>query len=158
MLPNTLLNALLIAALLLTPAAGPEAWLPPLGSPLRVSGPYRPPPTLYASGHRGIDMPAVPGDEARSPVAGVVSFVGKVADRHVLSIRVDARTVVSVEPVEQLAGGLVEGEAIERGQPIGTVAEGGHCLAECVHLGVRVDDEYVNPLRYFYSRPVLLPL
>lgn len=147
----------LVAALPAELAGSREFWLPPLDSPLQVSGPYRPPPTPYASGHRGIDLPASPGDEVRAPVAGAVSFVGKVADRHVLSIRVDSRTVVSFEPVEQPDGGLAEGDAVTRGQPIGQVAEGGHCLVECLHLGVRVDDEYVNPLQYFYARPVLLP-
>lgn len=93
----------------------------------------------------------------RAPVAGVVSFVGKVADRHVLSIRVDSRTVVSFEPIQQAGGGLAEGDGVARGQSIGEVAQGGHCLAECLHLGVRVDDDYVNPLRYFFARPVLLP-
>ncbi|KIP53793.1 hypothetical protein SD72_00965 [Leucobacter komagatae] len=65
---------------------------------------------------------------------------------------------MSFEPVEQPAGGLAEGDEVVRGQSIGEVAQGGHCLAECLHLGVRVDDEYVNPLQYFYARPVLLPL
>ena len=147
----------LTAALPAASAGGREYWLPPLESPLQVSGEYRPPPTPYASGHRGIDLPAAPGDGARAPVAGTVSFVGRVADRHVLSIRVDSRTVVSFEPLEQAGNGLAAGDAVARGQAIGQVAEGGHCLAECLHLGVRVDDAYVNPLQYFYSLPVLLP-
>jgi hypothetical protein len=28
---------------------------------------------------------------------------------------------------------------------------------ECIHLGVRVDGDYVNPLRYFLGRPRLVP-
>ncbi|GAA1318055.1 M23 family metallopeptidase [Leucobacter albus] len=164
--PDTLSAAVPAGALAAAPvaalagAAAPArrgAWLPPLGPPLSVSGPYRPPPSPYAPGHRGIDLPASPGGRALAPVSGVVSFVGPVADRHVLSIRVDARTVVSFEPLEQAESGLAEGDAVERGQAIGVLAEGGHCLAECLHLGVRVDDAYVNPLRYFYDRPVLLP-
>ncbi|KAM9863868.1 hypothetical protein ACI1US_00217 [Leucobacter sp. BZR 635] len=139
------------------PTVPPERWLPPLGPPLAVSGPYLPPPTPYAAGHRGIDIPGRPGESALAPVAGTVSFVGKVADRQVLSIRVDARTVVSFEPLEQGESGLAEGDSVVRGQIIGETGEGGHCLAECLHLGVRVDDEYVNPLRYFSERPVLLP-
>lgn len=86
-----------------------------------------------------------------------MSFVGQVADRHVLSVRVDSRTVVSFEPIEQADAALAEGAQVLPRQPLGIVAEGGHCLDECLHLGVRVDDEYVNPLRYFLGKPVLLP-
>ena len=138
-------------------ALNTQYWLPPLGDTLQVSGPYRPPPTPYASGHRGIDLPARPGANVYAPVGGVVSFVGKVADRHVLSVRVDDSTVVSFEPIEQAGEGLTEGAQVLPKQQIGVVADGGHCLDECLHIGVRVDDEYVNPLRYFLAKPVLLP-
>lgn len=130
-------------------------WLPPLGVPLDVSGPYRAPPHRYGSGHRGIDLVARPGDAVIAPEAGSVTFVGTVVDRGVVSIRVDEHTVYSLEPVSST---LAVGDAVASGGVIGEVAGGGHCLAECVHLGVRVDDEYVNPLRYFLRRPVLLPL
>lgn len=140
-------------------AAKGARWLPPFGSPLEISGPYKPPATRYGSGHRGIDLPAAPGDTPRAPVAGIVSFVGTVADRAVLSIQVDDRTVVSFEPLEQPEdeGALKKGDTVARGQQLGIVADGGHCYAECLHLGVRVNGEYVNPLRYFYAAPVLLP-
>lgn len=135
-----------------------ERWLPPLGSPLRVSGPYFAPPGPYASGHRGIDLPTSPGAAVVAPTAGTVTFAGKVVDRGVLSIRVDPRTVLSLEPIERDAQGLLtEGDFVERGQTLGVVASGGHCLAECLHLGVRVDGGYVNPRRYFFDKPVLLP-
>lgn len=133
----------------------PALWHPPLGLPFRVSTPYRAPPTPYAAGHRGIDFPAAAGDGVLAPVSGTVSFVGVVVDRPVLSIRVDLRTVVSLEPVE--APGLVEGDAVVRGRPLGAVASGGHCDAVCVHLGVRIDGAYVNPMGFFVEKPVLLP-
>jgi len=37
------------------------------------------------------------------------------------------------------------------------VTAGGHCRTECLHLGARVDDAYVNPMRFFRGRPVLVP-
>lgn len=133
-------------------------WLPPLGPPLRISGPYLAPPGPYASGHRGIDLPAQPGALVVAPVAGTVSFVGMVADRGVLSIRVDDRTVVSLEPIVAVdPATAAEGDTVERGEQIGVVATGGHCLAECMHLGVRVDGAYVHPRRYFFDQPILLP-
>ena len=133
----------------------PLRWAPPLGAPLRIAQPYRPPPTPYAAGHRGIDLPAVSGNTVSAPAHGVVSFVGKVVDREVISVRVDARTVVSLEPVN--AEGVAEGDAVSRSEPLGEVSTGGHCGAECLHLGVRVDGEYVNPMRFFAGRPILLP-
>lgn len=136
-------------------AAHPDPlWLPPFGAPLIVSGPYRAPPSPYASGHRGIDMPAVPGATVQAPAAGTVTFVGRVVDRDTVTIRADTRTLYSVEPVTSQ---LTVGDTVAAGSVLGIVASGGHCAAECAHLGVRVDDEYVSPLRYLLGVPVLLP-
>lgn len=152
-----------IAALLGSPlgtspslASGSEAlWLPPLGFPLQVTTPYDLPHGPYRAGHRGIDLPASPGDAVRAPADGTVSFSGNVVDRRVLSIRTDARTVVSFEP---LSSELQPGDAVARGQSIGVVGDGGgHCDGNCLHLGVRVDGAYVNPLRFLMPRAELVP-
>lgn len=134
-------------------------WLPPLHTPFTVTGPYASPPHPYASGHRGIDLRASPGASVAAPSFGTVSFAGNVAGRGVISVRVDERTVVSIEPVVSELG---EGDDVRSGDVLGTVGTGGHCVgddgtAECIHLGVRVDGAYVNPLRYFFGRPRLLP-
>ncbi|GAB2570076.1 M23 family metallopeptidase [Leucobacter ruminantium] len=153
--PAPLLAALLTPLLALTASApGAERWAPPLGRALEVSGPYRAPVHDYASGHRGIDLPAVPGEAVLAPVSGTVSFAGPVVDRGVVSIRLDTDTVVSIEPV---AAEVATGASVRRGERIGAVSSGGHCLAECVHVGVRVEGAYVNPMRFFANRPVLLP-
>lgn len=135
-----------------------ELWLPPLGDPIRVSTPFSMPNGPYRAGHRGIDLLTRVGDRLRSPAAGTVSFSGTVVDRPVLSIRIDSRTVISLEPVET---DLREGDAVGRGEIIGTVAAGpvagDHCATTCVHFGVRVDGAYVNPLRFLRPRPELLP-
>lgn len=136
------------------PSRGDTLWLPPFGAPLHVTGAYRPPPTPYTAGHRGIDIPAVPGSVLAAPAPGTVEFVGVVVDRGTLTIRVDADTVYSWEPI---ASTLSVGDQLVAGAPLGTAARGGHCATECVHLGVRVRGEYVSPLRYLLGRPVLLP-
>lgn len=153
--PKLLAHAL-IGMLLVLGSVVPR-WFPPLDGPLHVSGPYQAPPTPYATGHRGIDLPARPGEQVFAPVSGVVSFAGRVVDRQVLSIRIDARTVVTLEPLELLDVGLEAGDLVHRGEEIGAAGSGGHCASECVHLGVRVDGAYVNPMRYFFAKPVLLP-
>lgn len=134
--------------------AGAGLWLPPLGRPLRVSAAYALPNGLYNAGHRGIDLTAASGAIVRSPATGIVSFIGTVVDRPVVSIRVDAHTVLSLEPV---SSELHAGDAVARGAELGAVDAGGHCAAACLHIGARVDGAYVNPLRFLRARPVLLP-
>lgn len=144
-------DALATAPLRTSPS---ELWIPPIGHQLTVSGPYLEPPTPYTSGHRGIDLPAGPGISVRAPASGTVSFVGKIVDRGVVSVRVDDRLVFSLEP---MTSELRAGDAVQRGDFLGTVSGGGHCLEECLHVGVRVGEDYVNPLRYFQGRPKLRP-
>lgn len=143
-----------ILALLLSTGASVALWLPPFGPPLQVSEGYNLSRGPYAAGHRGIDLPAAEGEAVLAPADGVVTFSGTVVDRPVLSIMVDARTVVSFEAV---TSELQPGEAVARGQLLGTLATGGHCRAECLHLGARIDGAYVNPMRFFRGRPVLVP-
>lgn len=159
------LSAMLLLAAGTEPSPGPdtvarssadasELWYPPLGHPLRISAVYSLPNGPYRAGHRGVDFPAIPEQPVLAPAAGTVTFSGTVVDRPVVSIRVDERTVVSLEPV---ASPLREGETVSRGERIGEVSAGGHCTAGCLHLGVRRDHHYVNPLRFFRPKPVLLP-
>ena len=129
-------------------------WLPPVGYTLEVATPFRAPAHRYAAGHRGFDLAALPGEAAFSPASGTVTFVGKVVDREVISVRINEATVLSLEPV---ASGLSAGDTVVRGDVLGEIASGGHCAAQCVHLGVRVDDWYVNPMRFFRDKPRLLP-
>lgn len=138
-----------------SPTTFTELWLPPTGHALRVQAAFSLPNGPYQAGHRGIDVPAEVGAEVRAPTGGTVSFAGWVVNRPVVSIRVDEQTVISLEPVE--ADVVVQGDTVSRGQTIGSVSQGGHCEQGCVHLGVRVDGDYVNPMRYFRPRPVLLP-
>ncbi|MFV0435627.1 MAG: peptidoglycan DD-metalloendopeptidase family protein [Leucobacter sp.] len=128
-------------------------WIPPLGT-FEVSGPFRAPEHRYGSGHRGIDLVSSQGMAVSAPAAGTVVFAGRVVDRPVITVRVSERTVYSMEPV---ASALAEGDTVAAGALLGTVASGGHCADECVHFGVRVEGEYVNPVGYFTDRPVLLP-
>lgn len=133
-------------------------WDPPLGQPLRITTPFFTPAGPYAAGHRGFDVAVAPGDTVVAPVGGTISFVGTVVDRPLVSIRVDARTVVSLEPVQTE---IVIGDLVSQGVELGRIPQdattAGHCRILCLHVGVRVDGEYVNPLRYFVGRPRLLP-
>lgn len=112
------------------------------------------PTTAYGPGHRGIDFHIARGNTLTAPVDGVVHFSGTVADRPLITIKVNDHVLLTLEPVESE---LREGEAVKRGEVIGTVSKGGHCAATCVHIGVRIKGVYVNPLRFFIEKPVLLP-
>ncbi|MDN4615035.1 peptidoglycan DD-metalloendopeptidase family protein [Leifsonia sp. F6_8S_P_1B] len=135
--------------------AAPPRWSWPV-TPVRVTRAYAAPPTQYAAGHRGIDLAAGPGATVTAPSAGRVHFAGTVVDRPVLTLDVGGGVLASFEPV---ATDLPDGTFVQRGEPIGTIAAGGHCDA-CLHLGVRVDGEYVSPLLFLDRLPpsVLLPL
>jgi murein DD-endopeptidase MepM/ murein hydrolase activator NlpD len=138
--------------------AGPAAWAWPVASGAdRVLRGFEAPASPYAAGHRGIDVAAGPGDAVFAVADGVVLFTGTVVDRPTLSIGHPGDLVSSIEPV---AASVVVGERVHRGQFVGRVAAGGHCAAQCVHLGVRLHGEYLSPLRFLggIPRAVLLPL
>ena len=81
---------------------------------------------------------------------------GFVVDRPVLSIRHPAGTLSSFEPVEP---SVETGDAVTRGQVVGVLLPG-HCADPCLHLGARIDGEYVNPLLLLgrLPRAILLPM
>jgi hypothetical protein len=86
-----------------------------------------------------------------------VHFSGRVVDRPVLTLETDDGLLISFEPVES---SVPAGTRVGKGDVIATSARGGHYDAACVHLGVRRDGEYLNPLLFLGGlvRAVLLPL
>jgi hypothetical protein len=132
-------------------------WSWPLPAPHPVVTSFEKPEEVWSPGHRGIDIGGSDaGAVVLAPDAGVVRFAGVVVDRPVLSIEHADGVLSSFEPVTAT---VAAGEAVERGQPVG-VLEAGHCGgASCLHLGARIDGEYVSPLLLLGElRPsVLLP-
>lgn len=101
-------------------------------------------------------------------------FAGWVVDRPVVTVDHGGGVLSSFEPV---AAVLDRGQVVQEGQQIGTLDPGSrphgatshgansqagtsHCPSTCLHWGVRVNGEYVNPLNYVMDRrpSVLLPL
>lgn len=142
--------------------AGVEhGWAWPLAGARRVVNPYVAPAHAYAAGHRGVDIgesagtgPSAP--EVRAPAAGVVAFVGTVVDRPLLTIDHGNGLVTTFEPV---ASELPRGSVVEEGTVLGTLAQGGHAEPGQLHIGARLNGEYINPLTLFggVPRAVLLP-
>jgi murein DD-endopeptidase MepM/ murein hydrolase activator NlpD len=125
---------------------------------------FEAPPTLFAAGHRGIDLAAAAGAPVTAPADGIVRFVGAVADRPVVTLDHGGGVLSSYEPVAAnvatSSAALMVGATVRAGEPIGVISAGGHCEARCLHVGVRIDGAYVSPLLFFDRVPgaVLLPL
>lgn len=142
-----------ILSLLLLLALAPWAW--PV-EPHEVARAFDAPATPYGPGHRGIDLAAPTGAPVRATQGGVVRFAGPVAGRPVISVEHDGGLVSSFEPVE---AAVAAGDAVERGQQIGTLLAGHVEGSTRLHLGARLHGEYIDPLPLLgVERPVLLPI
>jgi hypothetical protein len=109
---------------------------------------YLAPMTEYGEGHRGIDLPALIGEQVLSPATGQISFVGKVGYRNLISIQFGNSFTASLEPV---CSDLVEGMSVNLGDPVGLVCEPDpeyiwHCRETCLHFGTRSESGYFSPL------------
>lgn len=150
-----LLSALLVPLLSAAPSddLATRGWVWPV-APVRIERPYEAPAHEYAPGHRGIDL-AVTGP-VRAPADGTVAFVGPVAGRAVLTIDHGDGLVTTVEPAESE---LAVGDGVVRADVVATPAAGGHAAPGTVHVGVRLDGVYINPMLLLggVPRAVLLP-
>ncbi|WP_345750446.1 murein hydrolase activator EnvC family protein [Microbacterium rhizophilus] len=134
----------------------PEVWIWPVTGGVRLVAPYIAPAHAYGPGHRGVDVAAAIGSEAVAPASGTVAFAGTVVDRPLLTIDHGGGLVTTLEPLE---ADFSPGDPVSRGDVVGRVASGGHAAPGSLHLGVRLDGEYVNPLLLLggVPRAVLLP-
>lgn len=130
-----------------------------LPAPAEELRPFAKPPSPWGPGHRGVDLgPLSVGAAVTAPADGEVSFVGVVVDRPVLSIRHGDGYLSSFEPVETA---LAVGDRVDAGEHMGTLtADTSHCADPCLHWGVRLYGEYINPLLLTgdLEPSVLLPL
>jgi Peptidase family M23 len=134
------------------PPRVPALWMPVAGAVVRGfdarAGPYGP-------GHRGIDIAATLGEVVRAPAAGKVVFAGPVAGTTWVSLLVAPGVLVTLGPLlDPVTAGRVRPRA-----PVGRVG-GGHESGAggggdrvTLHLGVRVDGMYVDPMAYLVDRP-----
>jgi murein DD-endopeptidase MepM/ murein hydrolase activator NlpD len=137
------------------PAGAAPSWRWPVDPPHVIVTPFIAPQTTYSAGHRGIDIAAPSGAVVYAPADGMIHFAGVVVDRPVLSIEHDGALLSSFEPVQST---LTAGAVVHKGDPVGVLLAG-HCVAGCLHFGVRLHGDYVSPLNYLggIPRSVLLP-
>lgn len=117
----------------------------------RFDGPASP----WLPGHRGVDLMAEQGTGIVAPKAGTVSFAGKVAGKHVVSIRHDNGVTSTFEPATTT---LNVGSRVTRNQPVATVeGDSDHCEDHCLHWGLRRSaTDYLDPQRYTGNRKIAL--
>jgi murein DD-endopeptidase MepM/ murein hydrolase activator NlpD len=137
------------------PSRVPALWMPVAGTVVRGfdarAGPYGP-------GHRGIDIAAPVGELVRAPAAGRVVFAGPVAGVNWVSLLVAPGVLVTVGPLlgpGTTAGQVRSGTRVGRVGPghVAPAGQGGSGGATTLHLSVRVDGVYVDPLAYLIDRP-----
>lgn len=145
----------------LTPAAqgveydGPWVW--PVVGPHGVIRGFEPPRSEWSAGHRGVDLRADIGDPIRAIGAGTVTFAGDLAGRGVVVVT-HGKLRSTYEPLIPLVS---RGDQVVAGETTGLLSRSGsHCApADCLHLGVRRGDDYLDPLSLLGPRRVrLLPL
>ena len=147
------------------PPRVPRLWMPVTGAVVRGfdarAGPFGP-------GHRGIDISAPVGATVRAPAAGRIGFAGPVAGTTWVSLVVapgvqvtlgplldpiTAGRVPSRAPVGRVGPGHRAGPGNGAGPPEGAGSGSGAGAGATLHLSVRVDGVYVDPLAYLIDRP-----
>ena len=140
--------------------------VPPLRMPL--AGPivrgFEASAGTYGPGHRGVDVGGRMGEAVRAPAGGRVEFAGPVAGVTWVSVLVAPGVTVTVGPL--LDAQVAAGQRVRALAPVGRLAPGhgpslgsGHGPAPApaygmaLHLGLRVDGVYVDPLPYLLDRP-----
>jgi murein DD-endopeptidase MepM/ murein hydrolase activator NlpD len=108
---------------------------------------FDPPDTPYGRGHRGIDIAAEVGTTIVAPADGTVTFAGPIGGY--LFVTMDHGGGLS-STYSWLSAKLVrKGDRVLRDQPIAFTGWG-HPGASIphLHLGVKLDGAYVDPLSY----------
>jgi murein DD-endopeptidase MepM/ murein hydrolase activator NlpD len=146
---GALLFAIVVLVVLPAATAGAFAggpWSPPVDG--RVVRGFDPPATRFGPGHLGVDYGVAPGTAVRAAGEGTVVFAGRVGSGlHVVVLHAaDVRTTDSFLATVT----VVRGQHVDRGAVLGTSGgTGPGHPADVLHFGVRVGDEYVDPMLLF---------
>ena len=145
---------------------------PAVADDVRLDWPLRPPPALgtiargfdapspdWNPGHRGVDLPAAPGQPVYAAGDATVVFAGPLAGRPVVSLAHPGGLRTSYEPVRAV---VRVGQAVTSQSVLGELAAGhpGCQAAACLHWGAMWGPasgaHYVDPLGLLKSTPIRL--
>ncbi len=130
-------------------------WMWPVGGPHDVVRPYIAPSTAYGAGHRGVDLAAPDGCRGRA--GGWRRALRRCRGRPAGALdRPRRRGAV------ELRAGVVGARTRRCGRARAAARIGARRALlgrRCVHVGVRIDGQYVSPMRFLgvIPRAVLLP-
>lgn len=129
----------------------------PLHPEPRVVNGFDLPGARWEAGHRGVDLLGRPTQPVLAPLPGVITHVGKIAGRGVVTLS-HGETRTTYEPV---MSDLAVGAEVAAGTPLGWLhPTGSHCAPDaCLHWGWRRGAEYLDPMSLVgRTRIRLLPL
>lgn len=121
-----------------------SCWAFPVDRP--IADPFRPPECRWCSGNRGIKFAAEPGEVVRSVASGTVWFHGVVGGTGYLTVLVEGHAVALLITI----GGIEISERRSRGSPVYANDLIGVATGH-VHLGVRVNGDYVDPALWLFA-------
>ncbi len=148
----------LMTLMTLSPSAlatsGQSAWVWPLQPTPRVVAAFDPPVEVWHAGHRGVDLLGSGGQSVLAIGPGRVTFAGPLAGRGV--VVVDHGELRST--YEPVLAQVTVGERVPAGQPLGILQSvRSHCAPQtCLHLGLKRDQTYLDPLNVLPAREVRL--
>ncbi len=127
------------------PAGAAGTWTWPVSGPV-IRG-FDPPDSPYGAGHRGVDIAAAVGTLIVAPAPGTVSFAGPVGGKLFLTIDHADGVQSTYSWLSTLL--LSKGDRVEAGTPIATTGWGHpDLLVPHLHLGVKLNDAYVDPMAF----------
>lgn len=122
-------------------ASAPTAWLiPPVDGPIVRR--FEAPATSWGPGHRGVDYSVPTGTAVRAVADGTVTFAGNVAGIEAVTIAHDGGVASTYTDLSSVS--VAVGDVVEQGYWIGVAGEAHHGIGG-MHLGIKVDGEYVDP-------------
>jgi murein DD-endopeptidase MepM/ murein hydrolase activator NlpD len=131
------------AAAFAAPARAAGTWTWPVTGP--VIRDYDPPDQPFGSGHRGIDIAAAVGTTVLAAADGVVTFAGPVGGRLFLTIDHGGGLESTYSFLDVLL--VRRGDVVLQGAPVARSGIGhAGVLVPHLHFGVRLNDEYQDPL------------
>ena len=102
----------------------------------------------YSIAHKGVDYRAKTGTEVRAVNSGIVRIAASYRD-YGKTIFIDHGLGVMSSYLHLSKYKVKAGQVVERGQVIGLSGDTGYTLGAHLHLGIRIDNIGIDPVKFF---------
>lgn len=109
---------------------------------------FDPPEQPWLAGHRGIDIAAPAGTPVVASAAGTITWAGSIAGVPMVTVTHADGLRTTYQPVSPV---VATGAQVDAGQQIGVLLAG-HATQDCLHLGLRRGNQYLDPLAWLGGR------